>query len=237
LALGSTQGETERFAVHFDSKNPTDKEKIEELINEFVAGMPNGLEDYIDKLVATFSSASTIEGTFFRGVKSTTSIVGSKIGPSPRPREGRYNRSDEMALYLIDSVAFLSAELGADDLLVQEYHIKLSQLRVADLTPDNKDVSNSLSLLFQAAERGKTGAGFDFEKELSQLGKSRYLVSQSISTAFKYYGWQGLYVPGVHGNLGTHYKNLALFGKSVESWEDWTIGNSRAYSSSAGWGT
>jgi RES domain-containing protein len=157
------------------------------------------------------------------------------MGSITLPREGRYNKKEAKALYLIDHIEFLSREIGEKEMLVQEYRINLSSIHVADLSPKNASISNSLSLLFQAAERGKTGSGFDFETELVRLGRSKYLISQLISAMFMNQDWQGLYVPGVHGKQENYYMNLAILGDCVDRWKDWTIGEYRIYSDGTGW--
>ena len=237
LAIGITHGSTGRYALHSDSRFPTDAVRIEELIGDFLSGATAPLESFIEDLVIQFNSPATFEGTFYRGVNSTTraQIAGKKIGPSPTPRDGRYNAKNEKALYLIDNPAFLKAEVCSAEVLVQEYRIDLSRFRVADLSPANRHVANSLSLLFQAAERGKTGAGREFEAELVFQRKSRYLISQSLASSFTKLGWEGLYVPGVHGEGESHYSNLAILGSRVGYWESWTIGTFRLYKNGSGW--
>jgi hypothetical protein len=229
--MGTTAGATGRYALHSDSRNPTDALKIEQLIGDYLSGQTAPLQSFIDELASSFDWRSIFEGTFYRGVGSPVlpRIRGDRIGPSPTPNEGRYNRRGDKALYLVDDLSFLGAELNATDFLVQQYAINLSQLRIADLTPDNTNVPNSLSLLFQAAEQGKTGAGLDFEAKLQESGKSRYLISQSLSESFIRHGWEGLHVPGVHGKAGQHYRNLVLFGHCVDSWEKWTVGSFRRF--------
>ena len=229
LAIGITQGETGRYAVHSDSAHPTDTVLIEEYVQRFVEGRPGEFQDYLDGLVARFASAATFEGVFYRGVNSEIrdKIEGSQIGPSPTAAQGRYNVAGEKCIYLIDNLAFVHTEVDAAKILVQEYRIALSQMKVANLTPENTAISNSLSLIFQMTERGKTGAGFDFEQKLDAQGNTRYLVSQCVALTFKRHGWQGLYVPGVHGSQGLTYKNLALFGACVDSWREWADGEYR----------
>lgn len=237
LAVGITDGTTGRYALHSDSKNPTDAVLIEQLVGDFLSGAIEPLRGFVESLVTKFDSPATLDGTFYRGVKATTrpKLSNNKIGPSPTPREGRYNAKDEKALYLIDNPGFLKAEIGSSDVLVQEYRINLSRLRVADLSPANKEIANSLSLLFQAAERGKTGAGLDFEAELERQNRSKYSISQTLSSAFKNHGWEGLYVPGVHGEGERHYRNLAIFGVRVDYWQSWTVGTFRLFADGSGW--
>lgn len=229
--MGIEQGETGRYAIHSDSKNPTDSLTIESLVQEFLSGRLAAFEAYLDRFVARFKAAAAFKGTFYRGVDSSIKglLLENVIGPSPTPGQGRYNLAGERCIYLIDNAQFLPTELGTESILVQKYVISLSTLKIADLSPGN-EIENSLSLVFQMTERGKTGSGYDFELELQKQGKSKYLLSQSTAQCFKDYGWQGLYVPGVHGKPGQLYRNLVLFGSCVDSWRDWTIGEYRTLS-------
>jgi hypothetical protein len=74
------------------------------------------------------------------------------------------------------------------------------------------------------AENGRTSSGYHFEEQLETRGKSKYLVSQLLPSYFKKYSWDGLYIPGVHGNPGHHYHNLVIFGSAVDKWEEWADG-------------
>ncbi len=224
--MGFTDGTTGRYAVHSDSVDPTDTLLIEKLVQDYVQGNTADLEAYIDQYVSPFDFRALVEDTFYRGIPASKRplIPGDRIGPALVSGEGRYNSSGRRALYLIDDLRFLSAEIKATEMLVQKYRINLSSLRVADLTSENEQLPNSLSLLFQAAERGATGAGWPFERELQSRGKSRYTLSQSLASAFDRRSWQGILVPGVHGAAGVHYRNLALWGDCVEAWQDWAVG-------------
>ncbi len=233
LAVNLTDGKTGRSAVHSDTRNPTDTILIQSNIKAFVAGEHFEMERYVDNLVAAFSSVLSGDyGTFYRGLDAACrdEIEGSRIGPAEKPSDGRYNTHSEECIYLIDDPLFLSLEIGASEMLVQEYKIPLSKIRIADLSENNTEVENSLSLILQMTERGKTNSGFEFENYLQQKGMSRYLLSQSVARAFKQRGWQGMYVPGVHGGPGNTYRNLALFGKCVNDWKKWTIGDYYEYS-------
>jgi hypothetical protein len=232
LAVGLTQGETGRFALHSDSRNPTDVVLIEKHIRSFLNGEFAAFEEYVASLVDKFDNSITGTQVFYRGIDSIyrNNISGNRIGPSPSPKDGRYNTKEEKALYLIDNVHFLAGELGSSKLLVQEFEINLAELRVADLSSENKLIDNSLALLFQMTERGKLASGLDFEAVLQNKGKSRYLLSQRIAASFRAHGWQALYIPGVHGKPGMHYRNLVIFGPCVDRWREWAKGNYRSYS-------
>jgi len=230
-SVGSTQGETGRSAVYWNSRTPTDASLIESHIKEFVAGRPNPFEGYLDDLVEHFGSQATFTGDFFRGVPFTTDLKGKKtIGPSPYREENRYNVSTEKYIYLIDDLSYLPVEIRSNDCLVQDYRIVLATMKIANLSADNKDLDNSISLIFQMTELGRTTRGYDFEDDLKKTGKSRYLLSQSVANSFKKFGWEGLYVPGVHGTCGKTYRNLVLFGDCVDSYCDWLVGEYYKYS-------
>lgn len=223
--VGSKQPETGRFADFSNTTNPCGTQHIELLIKKFISGDTDPFERFINDLVKNFHSYIKSEITFYRGVPKSKLNSEKKIGPSPTPSEGRYNEKDEKAIYLIENILFLPKEIQAtDEMAVQEYRIPLGDMEVADLSSENINMDNKLALLFQMVERGKTLSGFNFEDELEKAGKSKYLLSQTIAKAFKNNGWQGLYVPGVHGTQGKNYRNLSLFGKCVDCWEQWTVG-------------
>ena len=209
---------------------PIDTSLIESHIKEFVVGHSAPFEGYLDDLVAHFGSQATFTGDFFRGVPSTTDLKGKKtIGPSPYREENRYNVSTEKYIYLIDDLSFLPVEIRSNYCLAQDYRIVLTTMKIANLSADNKDLVNSISLIFQMTELGWTTRGYDFEDDLKKNGKSRYLLSQSAANSFKKQGWDGLYVPGVHGSSGKTYRNLVLFGDCVDSYSDWLVGEYYSY--------
>jgi hypothetical protein len=223
---GITAGNTGRYASHSNSRNPTDVPIIQEHINDFVAGKIAPLEKYLDDLVAAFSSIVSNESiTLYRGIDASIKLDGQQIGPSPHSSEGRYNESGERCLYLIDNDAFLPSEINASNIFVQKYSIPLSELHIADLSSTNQSIDNSLAIIFQFTERGWTDSGLNFEDEFRAMGKSEYLLSQYVAHVFKNHGWQGLYVPGVHGKSGDTYTNLALFGDCIDRWKKWAIGD------------
>jgi len=236
IAVDLKHGETGRSARHSDTKYPTDKELIEKYIINFIEGDTSDFENYINNLVSHFISPTILESVFYRGVNSSlrNKIIGKKIGPSPNPKDGRYNVNGEKSIYLIDNYLFLPEEIGANEILVQEYRIP-SVINIANLSPENNIINNSLSLIFQMTERGMTASEYNFELELQMQGKSKYFLSQNVANVFKKHGWQGLYVPGVHGKNSETYKNLVIFGSYVESWEKWAIGEFRTYSKNNGW--
>ncbi len=227
LAIGLTDGKTGRSARHSDTRNPTDNKLIQGHIATLVKGNSAEAEAYFQSLVDPISSSlSAHKGTFFRGVPASKrdKIDGLRIGPRRKPKDGRYNSPGEKCIYLIDNPRFLSAELeGVLEMLVQRYNIPISELRIADLSVGNANLSNSLSLLLQMTERGTTSSGFDFESQLENKGRSRYALSQYVADSFKRRDWQGMYIPGVHGSPGDTYNNLVIFGACVDAWMTWTV--------------
>ena len=95
-------------------------------------------------------------------------------------------------------------------------------MRIADLSSENSSMDNSLSLAFQRAESGRTASGYEFKDALKKKGKLKYLMSQLLAACFKKQGWDGIYVPGVHGERGKCYHNLSIFEAKVSNWRDWT---------------
>lgn len=228
LVLEVKSAKTNRSIKHSDSRNETDTVLIEALIVSYVE---HGLSDfplYIEGLVKNFHNRLFLpKPVFFRGVDDSVKnkLPSSQIGPSPCPRDGRYNKPGEKCIYLIDTIDSLYAELNSSKtILVQRYNVPLDTLKIANLSSNNEDIDNSLALAFDMAERGMTSSGYEFERELEKRGKSKYLVSQLLSFLFKQFGWDGIYIPGVHGDQGHHYHNLAIFGTIVDEWEAWANG-------------
>lgn len=222
-----TNGKTGRLTTPLNTKNTTDKEKIEKLIEEYIENYTWDLKDYIENLVKDFNSPLRLQNCkFYRGVDSSTKLVSNKIGPAPNPGDNRYNIQGEKCLYLIDNnINFLFEELNLPTLLIQEYNIPVNDFKVADLSSNNKTLHNSLGLAFEMTERGKTLSGYNIEEELEKRRKSKYLISQLLAKYFKECDWDGLYIPGVHGEPENHYCNLAIFGQIVDQWEKWTVGD------------
>jgi hypothetical protein len=125
---------------------------------------------------------------------------------------------------LIDDIRFLSKELKTSPpFLIQEYdNIPFNSLNIANLSSENTVLDNSLALAFQWAESGRTSSGYKFEEILRKKGESEYLVSQLLAGCFKTQGWDGIYIPGVHGELGKHYHNLSIFEANISNWYNWT---------------
>jgi hypothetical protein len=228
LVIGATSGRTNRSTIHSDSFNPTDTVKIQKLIIDFVEKGLDGLSPFIDSLVQNFDT--TLQGkniTFYRGVDISVEkhLSSKKIGPSPNSNDGRYNVKGDKCIYLIDDIDFLFSEIESSNALIQRYDIPVYKFKIADLSSNNKDIHNSLALAFDMTENGRTSSGYNFEEALENCGKSKYLVSQLLSNIFKKYGWDGLYIPGVHGSNGQYYHNCTIFSTIANQWENWAIGS------------
>ena len=224
--IGFTDHRTNRSAVHFDSQDPTKATELDALIRKFVETRTDELKKFLLPLVQDFSAQlSTTKKLFFRGISDSMKVKlqCDRIGPSPYPSDNRYSVRGETCLYLIDDIQFLGKELKTSSLLIQEYdNIPFDSMRIADLSSENTSLDNSLALAFQWAESGRTALGYKFEEVLIEKGGSGYLVSQLLASCFKKHGWDGIYVPGIHGGSGKHYHNLSIFGAEISNWQDWT---------------
>ena len=225
--IKSQSVKTDRIIPHHDSENPTGVHEIEQLVIDFVKNGSDDLSLYIDNLVCDFKNNVKVNKLFYRGLTESDKgkLQSPYIGPSPFPREGRYNKKGEQCLYLIDDDKFLSAELNSSNLLVQEYHIPTDIFKkIAYLPSCNKELDDMLAKAFAMAEGEKTSCGFDIERGLEKRNRSKYSFSQLLASIFKEYKWDGLYIPGVHGGKGKFYSNLVIFDSICEQWEDWVKG-------------
>ncbi|MBW2741778.1 MAG: hypothetical protein JRE64_23690 [Deltaproteobacteria bacterium] len=230
LKLEVTSAKTNRKIIHSDSQNPTDTGKLQQFIINYVEDDSKDLANFIDLLVKEFDCLAGLPNQiFYKGIDSSKAgyLRYEQIGPSPNPEDNRYSVKDEKCLYLIDNYDFLFEEIKPVQIsiCVQKYNMPLNEYKIADLSPNNKNLHNSLALAFDMAERGMTSSGYPFEEELKKRGKSRYQVSQLLSSLFKKYGWEGLYIPGVHGIQGRHYHNLAIFNSIIDKWTKWAKGS------------
>ena len=229
LKLEVKSARTNREIVHSDDQNPTDAGNLHQLTISYVEEDSKELYKFIDLLVKEFDYIAGLPNQiFFKGIDSSKVVYlpSKQIGPSPHPQDNRYSAKGEKCLYLIDNYDFLFEEIkpAPISICVQKYNIPLKEYKIADVSPSNKNLHNSLALAFDMAERGVTPSGYPFEEELKKRGKSKYQVSQLLSSLFKKHGWEGLYIPGVHGVQGRHYHNLAIFNSIIDKWEEWAKG-------------
>ena len=222
------RGATNRIFTHVDTENPTDSEKINKLFEQYLNNYNEDLLGYIVKEVKKFNNRLYDKsGLFYRGlsVYNKSNIVGNKIGPPLKPRSNRYNDETELALYLIDAKEFLPQEINSRKILLQRYEIPIDEIKIADISPENENISNNLSILFDICESGITPTGLNIKNCLKVIGKSEYFISQFIAKRFKNIGWDGLYIPGVHGSKDQHYHNLCIFYPALTNWDMWVLGD------------
>ncbi len=222
------RGKTNRSHIHTDTNNPTDVEIINKLIEQYLNNSDEELLGYIDRKVEKFNNRlQNNSGIFYRGLdeKLKLKIIGCKIGPPKKPVTNRYNDENERALYLIDNIDFLPREINSNKILLQNYKIPIDELNIADISSENKNIDNSLSIIFDICETGRISDQINIEESLENNGKSKYLISQKIAGIFKKFGWEGLFIPGVHGDKNQHYNNLCIFYPALKKWKKWTIGN------------
>ena len=225
----SRNDKTNRSVKLVDSKNPTDLLKLHDLIVSYIEKSQKDLGLYFEDLVKEFNTNLNLKSnTFYRAVPITakSKLESSQIGPSPNPKDGRYNYESESCLYLTDNIDSLPRELNSKRLLCQKYEIPINRYKIADLSTSKKNsYNNNLALAFEMTESGKIGAGYNFEEQLKNKGKSRYTISQLLSSYFKIYDWEGLLIPGVHGGNGYHYHNLVIFSTVISHWKEWAAGD------------
>lgn len=131
------------------------------------------------------------------------------MGP-PEPHltndKGRYNRKGQSALYLCDSIYGVQRELlekGA--LFVQEYLLPTSELKIADLR-ELEPRSFLCGTMWHAEMAGREGYP---AKVFSQT------VGEILSEQF-----DGMAVPGVHGDSIQTYSNIVIL-RHVIRWKEW----------------
>lgn len=227
-----TRGSTNRRYIHVNTDNPTDVEKIDRLFEQYLNNSNDELINYITNEVKGSSNRlNTHSGIFYRGIDiaNKSKIIGSKVGPPNEPKANRYNNENELALYLIDNIEFLYSEIKSNEILLQKYKIPIDEINIADISPENESIDNNLAIIFDICETGQTSKGINIENSLKNSGKSKYFISQKIAKIFKELGWDGLYIPGIHGIKNQHYHNLCIFFQALKDWEKWTIGNFEDY--------
>jgi hypothetical protein len=225
---------TGRNHIHVDSQRPEIGAENKEL-NEAIqclkkSGSAEKLRNLFSSLFGNLVKYTNLRDRLvcYRGLDKNHAVNGKKIGPNPRcDSEGRYHQKGQKALYMIESPNFLSDELGTDEYVIQEYLLVPSQLNLADLRSENRVTPNLVSYAFSIAESGIDAEGLNIESVFENSNRSRYSYSQLLSNLLMEAGWNGLYVPGVHGNKKEKYNNIVVLGESVDMWEQWAQGDWR----------
>ena len=229
LKIETTNVKTGRTVVHQDNSDPRiDTQKLQHYIQAWVEHGCWSLPIYLSRKVAKFRGRANIGNmALYRGISLESfekhGLV--RIGPSSKPKNNRYSKEGEIALYLISESKFIAKELNLDEWMEQHYKVNLPDIRIADITQMNHELDNSIGLAFHMSERGVTNSGYEIEKELNKRGKSKHLYSQLLARFFKRRGWQGLLMPGVRGDKGANYSNLVLFMPLAQRWDEWTVGD------------
>jgi hypothetical protein len=133
-----------------------------------------------------------------------------QMGPPPAGstrHDNRYSRKDRPDLYLSDSVEGVRREMAHNDcqLWVQVYGIPAATLRIGDLTPASTEPSLSQILWF-ADLGGEEGQPDRVGQEVSELARKMF---------------NGILVPGVHGDEEFLYHNIVMFEPDEKRWQSW----------------
>jgi hypothetical protein len=149
----------------------------------------------------------------YRGRENDGQVRGwEDMGPPPARRTrngGRYNRPWRPVLYLCDSEAGVRREMGGK-LCVQEYRLPLDHLRIADLA--SPDLHNFLCSAFDIAESAKVPG---------RSGLDTYRFGQLLANLVVRAGFDGMILPGVHGDPSFLYRNIVLF-RPRRRWKSWS---------------
>jgi Protein of unknown function (DUF2934)/RES domain len=145
-----------------------------------------------------------------------------RMGPLPQnqtPREGRYHREDQRALYLADSEDGVRREMEAWHTEGTPYIIKvevpITSLRIADFSDWPTD--HLITAVFSRAEMCN----------VAERGPTNYIFSQEVGQLVAE-TFDGMRIPGVRGAPDGHYRNVVLF-RQLEDWPTWTNSESPAY--------
>ena len=231
FSVFSTDIKTNRTTLDESDETPTNRIKIINLIQDFLdTNCEKNLREHFEPLVKYFSHSWISEIICYRGVnkKYAESFKNKQISPTAKEysKNNRYSEQNEMAFYLIDNPKFIKNEICLDSWIEQKYIINpiKHKLKFADLTSSNKELDNDLALIFKITESGKSSTGINFEKICEDKYNNRYKISQFIAKLFKKYDWDGLIIPGVHGEKDDVYNNIVIFEKVLNRWQDWCIG-------------
>jgi len=135
--------------------------------------------------------------------------------PAQAGKEGRYNSASQVVLYLCDSEEGVRREFSlklGGKLFLQEYILPLGSLQLADFSvPDPNEFT---SAVFDRAE---------ISGEDSRIGRHDFEFSQLVADLVREGGFQGMLVPGVHGDSEFRYLNVVVFDPPAASgWRVWS---------------
>lgn len=231
FSLGSTDIRTNRTTLEDSDETPTNTILIIELLQDYIkTGDEKKLIRHFEPLVKQFSFQWDSEIICYRGVSKDLACKFKSKQISPTPKEyaqnNRYSQKNERAFYLIDNPKYIKNEIELNEWIEQKYILvpSMYNLKLADVTASNKELHNDLAHIFKISESGKSSTGIDFEKMCKEKYDNRYLISQFIAKLFKKYNWDGLIIPGIHGNSDENYNNIVIFERALESWQSWCDG-------------
>jgi hypothetical protein len=231
FAISSTDIRTNRTTLDESDETPTNRIKIVEIIEEFIhTGNNTKLNEHFEPLVKEFTHHWENKIICYRGVDKNLSnkFENNQIAPTPTEyaQNNRYSQKNERVFYLIDKPKYIKNEVALDEWIEQKYILnsKTNKLKLADVTSSNKELHNDLAHIFKTSESGKSSTGIDFEKMCKEKYNNKYLISQFIAKLFKKYKWDGLVIPGVHGNSDGIYNNIVIFEHVLDNWQSWCDG-------------
>jgi len=136
-----------------------------------------------------------------------------EMGPPPEDgfcSEGRYNRENERMLYLCTSERAIVREVApkfGHSLYNQRYRLLVDQLRIANFV--GADVDKFANAVFEIAETCN----------VEGRGPENYNFSQFVA-ALVMEAFDGMLVPGVHGDRSLQYANVVVF-HPYPKWMEW----------------
>jgi len=177
------------------------------------------------KLTEELLSVHPIDQRLIRGYRGRRIREGDPIpelsrdmGP-PRPGntndKGRYNEKGHPALYLCESEYGVRRELsGEGRLFVQEFILPTNEIRIADLR--QLDPNGFLAATMWHAEMA--GQGEYPTVRFSQV------VATIVNKRF-----DGMAVPGVHGDDSQTYSNIVIFPRRLRNWPKWAVSQKKPF--------
>jgi hypothetical protein len=148
-----------------------------------------------------------------RGI-TRESPTSRQMGPPPincKTSGGRYNTPGEHVLYLSDSEDGVIREFKAQRMkgapYIQRYNLPVDKLCLADLTkiPEDHFVCHVFSKAEECNVEGRGNPGYNFSQIIAEFVKVNF---------------DGMRVPGVHGEPGQHYSNIIVF-RPFPDWCNW----------------